>query len=266
MARPEGICHICGTYGVLSFEHVPPRSAFNKDAVRLETLEQQLERGLGTNSRGRVQQRGAGEFTLCERCNNSTGDWYVPAFADWCMQGADVLLRSGLDPKLIYLHEIYPLRVLKQVLVMAFSVNHARWRLEHPELESFVLNPERRGLPNNYSVFAYYTQDRTLRRIPDRMFIMSLYGGLVQRVTEISHFPYGYVITTDGSRPDDRFCEITHFQRYDYDEVEAAPLHLNFLPTVIDLPLDYRTREQIEQDYLSNLEAERIDREADLLG
>lgn len=262
MPKAEGVCRICGSYGELHFEHVPPKSAFNKDAVRLESLEEQIERGLGTVSKGRVQQRGAGEYTLCPRCNNDTGKWYVPAFADWCMQGADVLIRSGFNPKLIYLHEIYPLRVLKQILVMAFSVNH-EWRSSHPELAPFVLNPEKRGIPNNYSVFVYYTHDRTLRRIPDSIFIASLFGESVRRVTEISHFPYGYVITTDGSRPDDRFCEITHFQKYDYDEKEVAPLHLNFLPTVIDLPLDYRTREQIERDYMVNVEAERREREKD---
>jgi hypothetical protein len=26
---PDGLCHICGKYGKLSFEHSPPEAAFN---------------------------------------------------------------------------------------------------------------------------------------------------------------------------------------------------------------------------------------------
>jgi hypothetical protein len=29
-----GTCHICGDHGKLSFEHVPPKEAFNKRVVR----------------------------------------------------------------------------------------------------------------------------------------------------------------------------------------------------------------------------------------
>ncbi len=31
--RLEGNCHICGRFGPLSYEHVPPRAAFNEHPV-----------------------------------------------------------------------------------------------------------------------------------------------------------------------------------------------------------------------------------------
>ena len=30
-----GICHICGEYGKLSFEHIPPKNAFNAKRAKV---------------------------------------------------------------------------------------------------------------------------------------------------------------------------------------------------------------------------------------
>ncbi len=35
----EGICHICGDYGKLFFEHIPPEAAFNNHRVKASTFE-----------------------------------------------------------------------------------------------------------------------------------------------------------------------------------------------------------------------------------
>ena len=32
-AKPLGHCHLCGQYGELTFEHIPPRGAYNKHPV-----------------------------------------------------------------------------------------------------------------------------------------------------------------------------------------------------------------------------------------
>lgn len=246
--RPEGPCHLCGTQGPLSFEHVPPKSAFNNQSVVESLLAQALDRGIDEPPRGRINQRGAGAYTLCDRCNNNTGNWYADAFSKWCYQGADVLIRSDFKPRLIYLHYILPLRVLKQIYTMCFSTNTPRWRNNHPELEAFVLNRERQWLNPRYRVFVYYNFEGTYRRIGNQMAMVNLYKGPdVIQVIEISHPPFGYVVTTNGTCPDQRLYEITHFRRYTYDEIEVAPLYLPVLPTHLPIPLDYRTREEIRE-------------------
>ncbi|MEA2512222.1 MAG: hypothetical protein QOJ59_1709 [Thermomicrobiales bacterium] len=208
--------------------------------------------------RRHLNHRGAGAFTLCEDCNKKTGAWYVNHFAKWCYQGADVLVRSNFNPKLIYLHYILPLPVIKQLYVMVFSVNSARWREKHPELEQFVGDPRRRWLNPKYRAFVYYNVEGCYRNVGSGMAVLDLNrGNRVLQVTEISFPPFGYVVTWDGSCPDPQLCEITHFCRYDYDEFEVAPLYLPVLPTHENFPLDYRTRKQID-DQAADSKAKRL--------
>jgi len=247
MARYEGTCHLCGKVGPLSFEHVPPRRAFNDQPVRQISLEGSFQFENERAEKGAVSQRGAGAYTLCERCNNLTGKWYAKDFVKWCGQGAEILVRSEYRPTLIYLHYVLPLRVLKQILTMCFSMNTPSWRESVPELEQFVLDRDRRWLPPRYRVFVYYNVEGTMRRVGNSIAMVNLNESHdVVQVTEISHPPFGYVLTVDGSRPDDRLFEITHFQRYEYGEIEVAFLRPEILPTHLGIPLDYRSREEIE--------------------
>ncbi len=43
--RREGTCHICGCYGPLSFEHIPPHAAFNDRPVIRVEFEQAMSLG-----------------------------------------------------------------------------------------------------------------------------------------------------------------------------------------------------------------------------
>lgn len=132
---------------------------------------------------------------------------------------------------------------------MCFSVNSSNWRETVPELEALVLGRDRRWLAPKYRVIVYYHVEGVMRRIGNEIAMMNLNKGPeVLQVVGISHFPFGYIVTSDGTRPDEsRLCEITHFQRYEYYEPEVAPLHLEVLPTHLGIPLDYRTREEIEE-------------------
>jgi hypothetical protein len=77
MARKKiiDVCHICGVNGKLSFEHVPPRAAFNNRRVVKVGFDDAAHLGPDQVPRGQIQQRGAGAYTLCESCNNWTGNW-----------------------------------------------------------------------------------------------------------------------------------------------------------------------------------------------
>jgi hypothetical protein len=108
-----GKCHICGKEGPLSFEHVPPWAAGNQQPVIVGTFEALRRMGddLEGSLKGRTQQRGAGAHTLCERCNNKTGEWYVNRLADFCAQGMRILLASRGEPSSASRLRIYPLEV-----------------------------------------------------------------------------------------------------------------------------------------------------------
>src|SRR5882757_150064 len=87
MARKKqiGICCICLQDGPLTFEHIPPEAAFNDRPIILADITRLIDQDLFKEleaQRGRESQRGSGRYSLCERCNVTTGNWYVRAYVD----------------------------------------------------------------------------------------------------------------------------------------------------------------------------------------
>jgi hypothetical protein len=150
MAKVElGICHICGKFGKLSFEHVPPEAAFNDHRVLKVSFEQELASKHPDEFRGRYQQKGAGASTLCVQCNSDTGSWYGTAYAHWAAQAMRIVLGTRAPPSLEYPFRLFPLRVLKQVVCMFFSINGPRFRTKQTDLIKFVLDKESKSFPDH---------------------------------------------------------------------------------------------------------------------
>jgi len=90
----KGKCRICGKIGPLTYEHVPPRKAFNSNKALVYYGRKILEQDskgfpweISSRLKGKQLQRGIGAYTLCERCNNNTGAWYGNAFVDFIYKG-----------------------------------------------------------------------------------------------------------------------------------------------------------------------------------
>lgn len=246
--KREGVCHICGSYGKLSFEHVPPRKAFN-DGRRVVVVgfDNMVSLGPDDEPKGPIQQQGAGRYTLCEKCNNNTGSWYGAAFVKWCHQGMSVLKRTNFRPNTFTLHYLPPLRILKQIVTMLFSVNDKdAFRQAFPELVEFVLNKDNRYLPSKFRFFIYFnTGDKF--RYNGLSAKADLNTGSVETLTEISYPPFGYVMTVDSEPPDESLLEITHFSQYQYDDFKLMDLRPPVLPTATFWPGDYRTKEEVRE-------------------
>jgi hypothetical protein len=253
--RPVGPCHICGIVGPLSYEHIPPEKAFNDRPVLRYPWSADIALGpqqeIILQGKPTKYQRGAGQYTLCEPCNNETGAWYGNQFIDWCYQGMDILIRAQGRPSLIYLHHILPLRVLKQIVTMFFSVNGPQFHEKHHELEAFVKNRWKQYLHPQYRFFVYYNIEGMLR-FNGGMALINLNKGSsgITLLSEISFPPFGYVMTIDAPPPDRRLVEITHFARYGYNEFASMPLQLPVLPTHLWIPGDYRNKEEIIEQML----------------
>ena len=147
--RRTGPCHLCGNITELTFEHVPPRAAFNKypaiiarfeDTIKAESVDD-IDRICGQK-----QQRGLGSFTLCGKCNNDTGAWYGESYVQWAYQGLIAAEWAKGKVSTNNCYKIYPLRVIKQIVSMFFSSGHARFNEAQPELARFVLDKERKYL------------------------------------------------------------------------------------------------------------------------
>jgi len=247
MAMRNGICHICGIHGPLSFEHIPPKAAFNNRPVVRLSFDEAFTLGPDAKPKGKTDQKGMGGYTLCERCNNNTGSWYGNHFVEWCYQGMATLVRAGGNPSLIYLNYVFPLPILKQIVTMFFSVNSSDFQRHHPDLVRFVLNREARFLPPIYRFFVYYNIEG-LSRSMGIMALSNIKSGNVSLMSEITYPPFGYVMTINSEPSDKRLFEITDFAKLKYNEFKVMELKLPVLPTHGPAPGDYRSKKQFEEE------------------
>jgi len=248
-----GNCSICGCYKKLSFEHIPPKAAFNNKRVVSVKFENIISLGPAEKIKGKTQQRGAGAFTLCDKCNNDTGGWYGKDFVNWCYQCYDTIVRSNGKPTLFYLHYMLPLRILKQIVCMFLSLNGPGFSSLSPELRRFVLNKESKYLSPKYRFFTYYNLEGRFRYLG--VSVRGIFGTSFETLpmSELSFPPLGYLMTLDGKNPGDkRLCEITHFSRYSYNEFQVMESKMAVLPTHLYFPGDYRTKREIEEDRIRN--------------
>ena len=270
----SGNCRICGKYQEkLSFEHVPPKSAFNKCPAVIKELLELINTDPDDyfNTREKIYLCGFGAYTLCERCNKKTGRWYGGNFADWARQSMEILERTQEASSIGYTFDIYPLRVIKQVICMFFSTNGDRFGGNHPDLVKFVLNQRGCHLDPAIRIFAFFSASPLRRYVggsvkkeidPDeinRDTIDNFLGNIISDfersrvLSELAFPPIGYVMTFDSKPPpDNRLVDISHFAGYSYRDRKSIELRLPVLPVYTYFPGDYRDREQVRHDLESN--------------
>jgi hypothetical protein len=266
--RIDGICKLCGNYGQLSFEHVPPEKAFNDQRFSYQATVDQIEKleekdpsyytGQSLSMKGwRKKQGGIGYHSLCVKCNSSTGSWYGSSYVDWAMQAMSILLKANGKPTLFYPTHIYPLRVIKQIITMFFSVCH-NLREDEPELVKFVLDSNDRFLSSKYKIYCYYNLSEGVRYMGDN-FIGNLKHSSVIHASEISFTPFGFVFTINSEKPDNRLTNISHFAWSEYNHWTDFYQRFNVLPVYLPYaPLDYRTGDEIASAIQKSVDSRKV--------
>lgn len=239
-----GMCRICNREKPLSFEHIPPRAVFNNRPVITLSLQETIAIGPDLPTKGPIKQKGMGDYVLCEECNNNTGSWYASRFVDWCYRGMEILKLSSGNPSLVYNYRIHPLPVLKQIVVMFLAVNRPGFAKVQKELAHFVLNKEETQLPPKFNVYTYYNIVGLHRNI-GLSGKLNLPTGKMMFMSEVSFPPFGYLLSINSDKPDDRLVDITDFANYSYDDIAEIQMKMAVLPTYLIYPGDYRSREEI---------------------
>ncbi len=246
--RPEGKCRICGVVGPLSWEHVPPEAAYNNHPTVRASQEQMLMPGPWDGTRGQVQQRGSGGYTLCEPCNNNTGSWYAAEYVSWAKQGLERLLRIPQHEENPFFVPFRgrPLRFLKQVITMLFSVNNEQFAEHHPELVKFVLDRRATGLAPKYKVNLVLVRGG-FARSAGVYGVRNVATGKLEVATEIAHYPFAVRLTLGGDPAEQRGA-IEQFAQYNFDEQREIWLYTIAGHVSTKFPGDYRSRERATSD------------------
>ena len=210
-----GKCALCGKECELTFEHVPPRAAFNSKPARpVSGVEVLTEKNLNdkermpwdtTGLRYQNQQQGMGRYSLCAACNNNTGAWYGDAYVYFAnVAHAAITNRSDNDPDGITIQGVYPLRFVKQVLSMFCSTCNS----DAPSFESikkFVLNKDAVGLDKSkYKLYMYFTQSTVYKQTGIMVSMKSTSVGIETMArAEITADPFGFILYRDLSETGD---------------------------------------------------------------
>jgi len=247
-------CHICGKMAELSFEHIPPRKAFNNTGVLIAEMNFERPFTIGVAPQGaKTFQRGMGSYSLCEKCNSDTGAWYGEKFIEFCKKGMLLLQKTNYKPSLYYFADIYPLAVIKQIISMFLTINSLAFRDKYTDLVGFVLNRRMRHLHPRYHIYIYYNHGGMHRATPISakvdLKISTMEHLRTTFMTEISYPPFGYLMTIDSGPPDAPVADITFFASYGFDQLKTLSMHYPIYPTYTIFPGDYRSMDKITEDY-----------------
>lgn len=238
-----GICHLCKKSKQLSFEHIPPKAAFNKytkfrSVPFLEYVQNSHRKDYKPNAK--LQQGGTGRYCLCRDCNSFLGNNYVPDYFKMAQTGKGVFRDNDFMRAIFTTNGISPLRLLKQIIAMFVCTNDVGFTDANPELLIFLSDPEEKFLPEKFRVFMYLNNAGQIRNLA------TIYTNHYGLVNEIAFPPLGFVLSMDSnfSFP---LTEITHFK--DIDEDYRGYVHFDLFnhPTHLPFPIDYRTQEQIDE-------------------
>lgn len=247
----KGVCRLCGINTDLSYEHVPPRVAFNrKTKFVLIDFEEYLKspNALDNPPKGKINQGGIGYNSFCIKCNSFLGSKYVPAYSIWAEGGMFILNKQseyGLHGYTI--KGVQPLNILKQIISMIIAINDDWFLDSFPELISFVKDPYSNELPSKFRVFMYLTNAERFRYMHYNVH-GNLTNGEIIPCSEIAFPPYGYVLAFDFEGNINYLNEITDFKKFQYNHSCDLKMINYQLPTHMPFALDYRSEKKIVLD------------------
>lgn len=237
MAKKKGICHICGKGTRLTDEHTPARMSGNiRPAIRLP-ITRILEDGRIDFRNQKPDPKGLYYRTLCEDCNNLTGNKYVSSFSDFCINGLTALQRRISKSKVIPVIEIYPLRIIKQVFSIFCVISSEDWIDTIPGSKEYILDHLRTTLDYDFSLTMYFLKGSIGRTVGG-----SLVGDAKNQhhhAAEFSFPPFGFVLTKQKYFPDKRLKDITYFRTFGYNDRTEFFLDMHRLPNNSLLPLTF---------------------------
>lgn len=259
MAPIIGKCRVCGATTELTFEHVPPKAAFNDRGLLAADLthhfmEARADGRFGDPSamRRKKQPRGAGAYTLCGPCNNNTGAWYGREYVGWAEQGMEIRNAAPTGSSLALLFHVLPARVSKMVLCMFASACGPGLFDAEPALRRYVLNREHVGIPKRYRLYCFLlSPDSTTSRQAGitGLIVGPNFSGSFRSHTfsEISFPPFGYILSIDSDPPDKNLTDISYFTDFRINDYRDVYLKLSVRHVNTYFPGDFRTRHEWDE-------------------
>jgi hypothetical protein len=211
----EGICALCGKYGKLTFEHVPPEAAFNDSPIYTHTADHLVNKNSPVYGKRSRSNKGFGSCTLCAPCNNNTGGWYSKSYVDFARQGMQILTSNDHVGSVVGSYLIKPLNVIKQILTMFMSADKTGHLRSHINLVDYILDKESIVFPANFKVFIYSNDSHVKRMLGCSVVLDPMTG--IQQWSEINFKPFGFLLAEDSGPAHPHMVDISNWGKVPYN-------------------------------------------------
>ena len=249
--KPIGICLLCGLEEQLSFEHTPPRAAFNSGPV-LEMCTDYLLHNTDPLAyldlpKGKLNQKGSGGYTLCASCNNWTGSKYASHYQDFCQQLMPIAKVTKEGHGVAFEIEFCPLNVLKHIALMYLTSNSETFQKQNNDLVQFVNEPRSVTIPRRFKFWLALTsmENAKFSRSSGVSGSVDLENNIGFLHSEIAYPPLINVLSINSPRPEQRLTKINWFRHYELETKVRLQLSLFALAIASPFPTDYRSEAQV---------------------
>lgn len=254
----NGRCALCGKECKLTFEHIPPKAAFNSTPAKPVSIEELLKGGNFTGKerlpwdteglKYQNQQKGMGRYSLCKTCNSYTGKYYGDAYANFAKIVSKAINDISVnEASAICFEEIYPLKIIKQIFSLFCSING----IKNPKLETireFVLNKDAIGIDRTqFKLCMYFTKSELMKQSPMMVsvkFNSENYESMA--MSEITAYPFGFILYFDPTESwDYHGVDITDFADVEFDTKANVVVPWCIEEVNNFFPEDFRTKAEI---------------------
>jgi hypothetical protein len=243
-----GRCKLCLEIKELNFEHIPPRSAFNKETkyyiVDQTELYQKAKEYTFENlkPKSKKEQGGIGSYSFCNDCNGFLGSKYVRTYKEFAQISMNIMQSSDRNAKAyeIDISGIDLLKFIKQITSIFIASNNDLFGKSYPELLEFVKNESLSELNDKYTFYMYLNNEGKNRNGNIH------YTSHAGTVCDFTFPPFGFILNIDNPNPIIELTDITAFKHFEkFTNAEILPIILNKYPTYYPFPLDFRTKQEL---------------------
>ena len=241
-------CRLCTKRLANSKEHIPIQSSANKGKVKIIYVDSKVSSGEIKYSTY-LSSDGFWLPVLCDKCNKKTGYRYGDAYRVFIDQ---INKSTGIEDvkNRVYMNfqQIYPLRILKQMLSMFLCSVPYQPAKEWKELQNFVLKRDTH-LPKNSPYIYLYKNISKIGRIVPCCGVIEFFTSFEPiTISEISWPPLGIIFSF---QKDERFAlmeEISYWNKYSFKDKVDLSLSLPQLKVCSHFPISYGNAEEVERE------------------
>lgn len=236
MKNKIGTCKICGKHTVLTFEHIPPKVAFNNHPVRTYAGESSIKHIDGKKTKYKIKQRGSGDYVLCCDCNNYNGLWYVPEYAKIAKGIGYAILDSKETNEdgmiTIKFQKVNPLAFIKALIaIICCTLNYET--VKEYKFDKFLLDKDNTELTfDGYDIEIYALSNKSITHQTGVTVLVKKDSNgnyCNEVVAEAAYFPIGIILHIKPEKPIEYGLSLKCFKDLIYDKFDldmAIPFHM----------------------------------------